>query len=98
MATAVLSRPYPGDLLDHLRAFTALCACVERRERHAFARAASDLAIDVSVLRRRMQSLAGFVGSALVAGRGSDLRLTRAGDRARVQATRALEAAAALTS
>lgn len=88
---------YPGDLLGHLRAFAALCASVEAGERHAFASAATNLAIDVSVLRRRMQSLAGFVGAPLLEGRASELRLTRAGGRARVQALRALEAAAELT-
>lgn len=70
---------------------------MEGGERQAFARAAADLAIDVSVLRRRMQALAGFVGAPLVEGRGTELRLTRAGARAREQAARALEAAAELT-
>ena len=88
---------YPGDLLDHLRAFAALGQCLENGDRHAFTRAASDLAIDVSVLRRRMQSLARYVGTPLFEGRAADLRLTRAGVRARQQAVRALEAAAELT-
>ena len=88
---------YPGDLLDHLRAFAALGQCLENGDRHAFTRAAADLAIDVSVLRRRMQSLAGHVGAPLFEGRAADLRLTRAGVRARQQAVRALEAAAELT-
>ena len=91
------SAAYPGDLLDHLRAFAALGACLESGERHAFARAAADLAIDVSVLRRRMQSLASFVGAPLLEGRAAELRLTRAGVRARRQALRALEAAAELS-
>jgi len=91
-----ITRPYPGDLLDHLRAFAQLCASVERSERAAFARTASELAVDVSVLRRRMQTLAAFIGAPLVEGRGNRLRLTAAGIRARAQAVRTLEAAAEL--
>ena len=73
------------------------CApCIERGERGAFARAASELAVDVSVLRRRMQTLATFVGAPLVEGRGNRLRLTPAGSRARAHAVRTLEAAAEL--
>jgi DNA-binding transcriptional LysR family regulator len=87
---------YPGDLLDHLRAFAHLCASVERSERAAFARTANALALDVSVLRRRMQTLATFIGAPLVEGRGNRLRLTAAGGRVRVNAVRTLEAAAEL--
>lgn len=90
-------RVYPGDLLDHLRAFARLCASVERSDRGAFARTASELAVDVSVLRRRMQTLAAFVGAPLLDGRGNRLRLTAAGVRARAQAVRTLESAAQLT-
>jgi DNA-binding transcriptional LysR family regulator len=90
------ARVYPGDLLDHLRAFARLCASIERAERGSFARTASELAVDVSVLRRRMQTLAAFVGSPLLEGRGNRLRLTAAGVRARVQAVRTLESAAQL--
>jgi DNA-binding transcriptional LysR family regulator len=90
------ARTYPGDLLDHLRAYSALCECVERGERGAFTRAAGELALDVSVLRRRMQTLAHFVGAPLVDGRGPHLRLTPAGTRARTHALRTLEAAAEL--
>ena len=92
----MLAAPYPGDLLDHLRAFCTLCAWVERGERGAYARAAAELAIDVSVLRRRMQTLVSFVGAVLVEGRGSRLGLTAAGARARAHAVRTLEAAAEL--
>lgn len=59
-------------------------------------RAASELALDVSVLRRRMQTLATFVGAPLVDGRGAQLRLTSAGARARAHGLRTLEAAAEL--
>lgn len=90
------TRAYPGDLLDHLRAFAQLCASVERGERGAFARTAAVLAVDVSVLRRRMQTLATFVGAPLVQGRGNRLQLTPAGSRARAHALRTLEAAAEL--
>lgn len=90
------TRAYPGDLVDHLRAFAQLCASIERGERGAYARTASDLAVDVSVLRRRMQTLATFIGAPLVHGRGSRLELTPAGNRARTQALRTLAAAAEL--
>lgn len=92
------ARAYPGDLLDHLRAFAQLCTIVERSERAAFARTATELAVDVSVLRRRMQTLATFIGAPLVEGRGNRLRLTATGVRARVQAVRTLEAAAELAA
>lgn len=82
---------YPGDLLEHLRSFTVLAAHVERRAAGAFARAASELAIDVSVLRRRMQALTDHVGAPLVDGRGAAKRLTKAGERTRDLAGRALE-------
>lgn len=91
------TRTYPGDLLDHLRAFVQLCASVERGERGAFARSAAELAVDVSVLRRRMLTLATFIGAPLVQGRGNRLQLTPAGSRARAHALRALAATAELT-
>jgi len=91
------ARAYPGDLLAHLRAFVQLCGSVERGERGAFARTASELAVDVSVLRRRMQTLATFIGAPLVQGRGNRLQLTPAGSRARAHALRALTATAELT-
>jgi DNA-binding transcriptional LysR family regulator len=90
------ARSYPGDLVDHLRAFAELCASVERGERGAFARTATQLALDVSVLRRRMQTLATFIGAPLVQGRGNRLHLTPAGTRARTHALRTLAAAAEL--
>lgn len=96
--TSAPNTAYPGDLLDHLRAFSTLCACIERGERGAFTRAARELALDVSVLRRRMQTLATFLGAALVEGRGNHLRLTSAGFRARTHAARTLEAAAELAA
>ena len=93
---ATIARVYPGDLLAHLRSFSVLAACVDRGARHAYSDAARELAVDVSVLRRRMQSLAAWVGAALVDGRGSGLRITRAGERTRDLAQRALAAVEAL--
>lgn len=90
------SPPYPGDLFEHLRAFAVLAQLVERRERAAFTRAAQHAALDVSVLRRRMHALEGFVGSPLFAGRGAALALTPAGAQALSAARRALLLAAEL--
>lgn len=84
--------------MDHLRAFCVLATSVERGDRGAFTRAASELALDVSVLRRRMQTLATYIGAPLVEGRGNRLRLTPAGARARTHAVRTLEAAAELAA
>ncbi len=83
---------YGGDLLEALRSFVALAAAAERGERGVFGRAARDLAVDPSVLRRRMQTLASWVGAPLVEGRGATMRLTRAGIRTRAHAIRALDA------
>jgi DNA-binding transcriptional LysR family regulator len=83
---------YAGDLLEHLRSFSVLAIHVERRSAGAFTRAAGELAIDVSVLRRRMQALAEHVGSPLVDGRGAAMKITKAGERTRELATRALDA------
>lgn len=87
---------YTGDLLDHLRSFHVLASHVERRSAGGFTRAASELAVDVSVLRRRMQALAEWIGAPLLEGRGAAMQLTRAGTRARDLATRALETVDAL--
>lgn len=84
--------PYPGDLLDHLRSFAVLATRIEGADGAAFHRAASELAVDVSVLRRRLATLTAHVGASLVEGRGSTLRLTKAGLRVRASAARALEA------
>lgn len=89
---------YRGDLLEHLRAFTVLARAVERRERGAFIRAAQALALDPSVLRRRMTMLADHVGSPLLEGRGSAARLTRVGVATRERAARALEAVGEIES
>ncbi len=87
------SAPYPGDLLEHLRAFEALASIVERSPgaaTNAYGRAAKDLAIDQSVLRRRLTMLDEHVGAPLFAGRGASLRLTTRGTRLREQAKQML--------
>lgn len=89
---------YAGDLLEHLRSFAVLAAHVERRTTGAFARAASELAVDTSVLRRRMQALTEHVGAPLVDGRGPAMRITKAGERTRELAGRAIEAVDLLAS
>jgi len=93
---AGLAAAYPGDLLLHLRSFEAVAAAIARGERAVFARAAADLAVDVSVLRRRLQTLTEHVASPLLEGRGPALRLSRAGEAVHVHAERALEATSAL--
>lgn len=87
----MLHHAYPGDLLEHLRAFVAVAAACERG-RSPFGPAAAELALDPSVLRRRLGTLAAFVGAPLFVGRGSGTRLTAAGKRTHENATRALEA------
>src|SRR5687768_1041568 len=91
-----LHSPYAGDLLDHLHAFAVLATTIESGAAKAFSRTSIEVGLDVSVLRRRMQTLADHVGAPLVAGRGSALRLTAAGVRLRDHATRMLELAAAI--
>ena len=82
--------PYPGDLFEHLRAFVTLALLVQRRERSAFTRAAQRLSVDVSVLRRRMQSLEAYFGAPMLEGHGAGLALTPKGAALSVDATRAL--------
>jgi DNA-binding transcriptional LysR family regulator len=70
---------YPGDLLEHLRAFRALARRAKTRPRGAFVDAAIELGLDVSVLRRRMQTLTAWVGHPLLEGRGARLRVAADG-------------------
>lgn len=98
MTAARATAPYAGDLLDHLRSFSVLATRIERADGAAFPRAAAELAVDVSVLRRRLATLSSYVGASLVEGRGASLRLTKAGLRVRASAARALEAAAELVT
>jgi DNA-binding transcriptional LysR family regulator len=72
---------YPGDILEHLRSLLVLLRQVAGGGRGAFEQAARELAVDRSVLRRRMQTLAAWVGAPLLVGRGANLRPTAAGAR-----------------
>lgn len=72
---------YPGDLLIHVESFLALAAQIDLRRGGAFDRTARDLAIDRSVLRRRIQTLSEWLAAPLLDGRASHLRLTAAGNR-----------------
>ena len=74
---------FPGDLVEHARAFGVLSAEIEVPGAGAFERAARKLRLDPSVLRRRLQSLADFAGGELVQGRGRELRLSPLGARVR---------------
>jgi DNA-binding transcriptional LysR family regulator len=89
---------YAGDLLEHLRSFVVLARVVEDGRSGAFARAAQELAVDLSVLRRRIQALSAHLGAPLLEGRGDTLRLTPAGDRVRTHGIRALDAVSELTT
>ncbi len=68
---------YPGDLLVHLASFTAVLDHSARPG--AFDAAARELAVDRSVLRRRLQTLAEWVGDPLLEGRGTRMAPTRVG-------------------
>lgn len=89
---------YPGDLFEHLRSLSVLAERIDRGGAAAFASAARELAVDVSVLRRRLQTLATFVGAPLFVGRGERLRLTTAGVNTRSKAVRVLDAVAELST
>jgi len=91
---------YPGDLLAHLRGCATLAAIVEGpgARVNAYVRAATELALDASVLRRRLQTLTEHVGTPLFMGRGASLKLTTAGTRLRAQATQMIELASAIAA
>lgn len=82
--------PYNGDLLQHLASFVVLAHRIESDPRGAYDAAADELAIDVSVLRRRMQQLSTWFASDLTVGRGRDLALTQAGESIVSSASRTL--------
>jgi DNA-binding transcriptional LysR family regulator len=84
---------YPGDLLLHLESFLALLGRVRSGGPGAFDRAAAELHVDRSVLRRRIQMLTGWVGTDLLRGRGSSLEPTSAGLRLAGRAGRMVAAA-----
>src|SRR5580692_2905459 len=83
VAPALDSMRFPGDLVEHARAFEVFAVEIDVPGVGAFERAASKLHLDTSVLRRRVQSLAEYAGGALVVGRGRALRLTPLGARVR---------------
>jgi DNA-binding transcriptional LysR family regulator len=87
---SALAPTYAGDLFAHLRSFLTLAQRVEIAPRGAFEEAAAELHLDVSVLRRRMTTLAAWLGAPLFEGRGASLRVARGGARAREIAARAL--------
>ncbi|MCA9671717.1 MAG: hypothetical protein KC503_39230 [Myxococcales bacterium] len=72
--------PYNGDLLLHLASYVVLAHRIETEPRGAYETAAEELGVDVSVLRRRIQSLASWFDVRLTEGRGQSLRLSDAGD------------------
>ena len=87
---------YPGDLLLHLESFVALLAHVRRGRPGAFERTARELAIDRSVLRRRIPTRRDWAGAPLLEGRGVDMRPTPVGARLEEQGTRLVASAAQL--
>jgi LysR family transcriptional regulator, hydrogen peroxide-inducible genes activator len=76
-----LNVAYPGDLLLHLESFVTLLRRTSGGARGAFELAARDLAVDRSVLRRRMQTLTSWLRVPILEGRGSRLTPTAAGRR-----------------
>jgi DNA-binding transcriptional LysR family regulator len=86
-------RSYPGDLLVHLSSFSTLVAHVKRRQQGAFERTAEELGVDRSVLRRRIQVLADWLGVPILEGRGVELQPSAQGARLADHATRLLTAA-----
>src|SRR5258706_14647662 len=88
--------PYPGDLLLHLASYLAVLRHSERAG--AFEAAARELAVDRSVLRRRLQTLVDWVGQPLLEGRGPRMRATTSGLRVAERASALLRDAHALRS
>jgi len=89
----IIRTAYPGDLLLHLESFVVLVRHVRAGGRSAVERAATELHVDRSVLRRRIQSLSTWVGVPLLRGRGSSLSPTASGARLLDRANRLLLAA-----
>lgn len=87
---------YPSDLLLHLSSFVALLTRVQRKQQGAFERTAAELGVDRSVLRRRMQVLADWMGEPLLEGRGAELQPSAMGARLAEQARRLLTSASQL--
>jgi len=91
-----MSASFDGDLLAHLHGFDAIARAVKDMRPHAFERAARELHVDPSVLRRRVRALADYLGAPLLSGRASRMTLTDAGARLEVAGRRILAAATAL--
>ena len=87
---------FPGDLVEHARAFGVLAAEVDVPGAGAFERAARKLHLDTSVLRRRLQALVDYAGGPLLTGRGRELRLTPLGARVRGVSMQLVELASAM--
>lgn len=87
---------FPGDLVEHARAFGVLAAEIDVPGAGAFERAARKLHLDPSVLRRRVQSLVEYAGGSLVTGRGRELRLTPLGARVRGVSAQLVDLASAV--
>ncbi len=87
---------FKGDLLEHAKGLVTLSRELQGGEPSAFERAADRLGIDPSVLRRRIQALATWVGAPLLEGRGSTLRLSALGQATCTRGERLLADAAAL--
>ena len=77
--------PYPGDLLLHLDSFVVLLRHARSGKASAYERAAQELGIDRSVLRRRLQTLKAWAGTELLHGRGQRMQPTRPGPAGRAR-------------
>jgi DNA-binding transcriptional LysR family regulator len=87
---------YPGELLGHLESFCVLLRHAATHRKGTFERAAHELHVDRSVLRRRMATLEAWIGAPLVEGRGAALAPTEVGERVREAALRMLRDAEGL--
>ena len=81
---------YPGELLGHLESFCVLLRHAATHRKGTFERAAHELHVDRSVLRRRVATLEAWIGAPLVEGRGATLAPTEVGERVREAAARML--------
>lgn len=82
--------PFPGDLVEHLRAVSVLAKRLEADPKGAYDAAARELRVDPSVLRRRVSALAAWLDTPLFEGRGARLGPTAVGRAAIETALRVL--------
>jgi DNA-binding transcriptional LysR family regulator len=87
---------FAGDLVEHLKGFGAFARALRSGGPHAYERAARELRLDASVLRRRIRAVGDFIGEPLFAGRGQKLTLTHAGERLEQASRRILADVSAL--